>query len=151
MIVDFPPDYIAKTLSGFCICYFKNTKHDTEAPPHYHITIPINDDTGLLLCIITSQIENRVRYYRKTNKAAIQSLVSVNKGDLSFLKKESVIECNHPILIRKNEFSRIVDPDHKFKVISRNIPSNIKKEIIKAIKSSPIVKPFTKKLIKSSL
>lgn len=148
MIVEFPPDFIAKTLSGFCVCYFKNTTHDPEAPLHYHITAPINDDTSLLLCIITSQVESRVKYYQKTNKGAISSLVRVDRNNLSFLKKESIIECNQPILVRKIDFGKIIDPDHKFKIITRRIPSDIKKKIVKAIKNSPIVKPFIKKLVK---
>jgi hypothetical protein len=67
---------------------------------------------------------------------------------MPFLKKESVIDCNQPILIHKNKFSKIVDPEHKFEVVTRNIPKRIKEKIVKAIKASPIVKPFIKKLIK---
>lgn len=146
--MELPPSYIAKTLSGFCVCYFKNSEHEPEAPPHYHITIPINDDTSLLLCFITSQVENRINYYKKTYKEAISSLVRVDKKDLSFLKKESVIECNQPMLIRKIDFGKIIDPEHKFEVITRKIPLDIKKKIVKAIKDSPIVKPFIKKLVR---
>ncbi|MFV1951913.1 MAG: hypothetical protein ACC630_08185 [Nitrospinota bacterium] len=147
-MVEFPLDFIARTLSGFCVCYFKNATHDADAPPHFHITIPINDDASLLLCIITSQAESRIKYYKKTSEAAISSLLEVNNNDLSFLKKGSIVECNQPVLIHKQKFGKIVDPDHKFKVVSRDIPADIKEKIVKAIKDSPIVKPFIKKLIK---
>ena len=146
--MDIPPDFVAKTLAGFCVCYFKNTTHDPEAPPHYHITVPVSDDSSLLLCIITSQIENKAWYYHKTKEAAESSLVLVDKGDLHFLKKASVIDCNQPILIHKNKFYKIIDPDHKFEVVSRNISTEVKKKIVKAIKDSPIVKPFIKKMIR---
>lgn len=146
--MEFPPDFVAKTLAGFCVCYFKNTTHDPEAPPHYHITVPISDDSSLLLCIITSQIENKVWYYHKTKEAAESSLVLVDKGDLPFLKKASVIDCNQPQLIYKNMFGKLIDPDHKFDVVSRSVPHEIKEKIVKAIKASPIVKPFIKKLIR---
>ena len=146
--MDFPPDYIGKTLSGFCVCHFKNTTHDPEAPPHYHITVPINDDSSLLLCIVTSQVENKAWYYHKTNETAASCLVRVSKHELPFIKKESVIDCNQPMLIHKNKFGKIIDPDHKFEVVIRNIPKEIKEKIVKAIKDSPIVKPFIKKLIK---
>jgi hypothetical protein len=146
--LDFPPEYIAGTLTGFCVCYFRNTTHDPEAPPHYHITIPVSDDTSLLLCVITSQVENKARYYQKTNKEALSSVVSVNRSSLVFLKKESVIDCNHPVLVRKNKFNMLVDPDHKFKVVARDVPDEVKEKIIKAIKASPIVKPFIKKMVK---
>ena len=101
-----------------------------------------------MLCFITSQIENKAWYYHKINEAAESCLVRVGKNDLSFLKKASVIDCNQPILIHKNKFSKIIDPDHKFEVVTRNIPKEIKEKIVKAIKDSPIVKPFIKKLIK---
>lgn len=128
--MDFPPDFVAKTLAGFCVCYFKNTTHDPEAPPHYHITVPISNESSLLLCIITSQIENKVWYYQKTKESAESSLVLVDKDDLPFLKKASVIDCNQPMLIHKNKFSKIIDPDNKFEVVSRNIPGEIKEKIV---------------------
>lgn len=146
--MDFPPNYIADTLSGFSVCYFKNTAHDPEAPLHYHITIPISDESSLLLCLVTSQIENKAWYYHKTNEEAEACLVLVNKNDFAFLKKDSVIDCNQPIFEHKNKFDRLVDPDHKFKVITRDIPDDVKEKIIKAIKDSPIVKGFIKKMIK---
>lgn len=146
--MDFPPEYIAETLTGFCICFFRNTTHDPDAPPHYHITVPVSDDTSLLLCVITSQVENKACFYQKTNKDALLSLVSVNKRSLSFLKKESLIDCNHPMLVHKSKFGKIVDPDHKFKIVTRDIPDEIKDRIVDAIKDSPIVKPFIKKMIK---
>ncbi len=146
--MDFPPEYIAETLKGFCVCYFRNSTHDPEAPPHYHITIPISDDASLLLCVITTQIENKAWYYKKTNEDALSSLVSVNKRNFSFLKKESLIDCNHPLLVHKNKFGKLVDPDHKFKIVTRDISDEIKDRIINAIKDSPIVKPFIKKLLK---
>jgi hypothetical protein len=146
--VDLPPNYIAKTLTGFCVCHFKNTKHAPDALPHYHMTVPISDDSSLLLCVITSQVENKLWYYRKTSEKALSCLVRVDKSNLSFLKRESIIECNQPLLIRKNEFDKIVDSNYKLKVVLRDIPSDIKEKIVKAIKDSPIVKPFIKKLIK---
>jgi hypothetical protein len=147
--VDFPSEYVVKTLSGFSVCYFKNEEHDPDAPPHYHITVPISDDSSLLLTVITSQIENRQKYYeRKNNKQALSALVTVTRKKLPFLKRKSVIECNQPQLVRKIDFNRIVDPDHRFKVIARDIPEELKVKIVNAIKASPVVKPFVKKMVK---
>lgn len=146
--MDFPPAFIADTLKGFCVCYFKNTDHDPESPPHYHITVPISDASYLLLCVITSQMENRIKYYQRTNKRAVPCLVKVDKNDLHFLNKESIIECNQPMLVRKKNFGRIVDSKQKCKVIMRDIPSYLKEKIVKAINDSPIVRPFFKKLLK---
>ncbi len=93
-------------------------------------------------------MESRIKYYQRTNKRAVPCLVSVDKNDLHFLKKESIIECNQPNLVRKKDFGRIVDPDQKCKVIMRDISSDLKEKILKAINDSPIVKPFIKKLLK---
>ncbi|MEN8265029.1 MAG: hypothetical protein ABFR82_16405 [Nitrospirota bacterium] len=146
--MEIPPGYVAKTLSGFSVCYFKNEEHQPDAPSHYHITVPTNDDSSLLLTVITSQIEARQKFYERTRKKALSSLVTVNKKELKFLKKKSVIECNQPQLVRKIDFNKIVDPDHEFKVIARDIPDELKEAIVQAIKDSPIVKPYIKKLLK---
>ncbi len=42
-------------------------------------------------------------------------------------------------LIHKNKFSKLVDPDHNFKVVARDIPEEVKEKIVTAIKDSPIV------------
>ena len=64
------------------------------------------------------------------------------------LKKESIVECNQPLPIRKIDFGKIVDPDYPFKLITRKIPADVKKRIVTAINDSPIVKPYIKKLVK---
>lgn len=126
----------------FVISRTKNTNPDS--PPHYHITVPINDDSSLLLTVITSQTEARQNFCRRTRKEALSSLVTVSKKDLKFLKKTSIVECNQPQLVRKIDFNKIVDPDNDF---ARDIPEELKVGIIKAIKDSPIVKPFIKKMV----
>ena len=98
--------------------------------------------------MVTSQVKNKAWYYRTAHKGAETSLVSVNKDNFNFLSKDSIIDCNRPILEHKNKFDKIVDPDHKFEVVTRKVPDEIKEKIIKAIKDSPIVKPFIKKMIK---
>lgn len=148
--MEIPPEVVAESLSGFSVCYFKNAEHDPDAPPHYYVTVPINDDSSLLLCFVTSQIENKSWYYNKTNKDALASLVGVNKSMLPFLKKDSFIDCNQPVLVRKKDFGKIVDFDHKFKVVTRKIPAGLKKRIVKAINDSPVVKPYIKKLVTDS-
>jgi hypothetical protein len=81
-------------------------------------------------------------------KTPLLLYVAVDKSTLSFLKKESIIDCNQPVHVHKSKFSKIVDPDHNFKVISRDIPDDLKKRIVDAVKASPIVKPFIKKMLK---
>jgi hypothetical protein len=72
----------------------------------------------------------------------------VDKTVLSFLKHESIIECNQPVFVSKQEFDKIIDPKTKLEIKLRDISEDLKKEIVKAIKNSPVVKPFIKKLIR---
>ncbi len=78
----------------------------------------------------------------------MSSLVRLTRRNLPLLRKESLIDCNHPLLVHKNKFGKIVDPDHKFKIVARDIPDELKEKIVKAIKASPVVKPFVKKMVK---
>lgn len=145
--MDLPQSLIAQSLQGFCICYFKNVQHEPNAPPHFHVTVPVNDDSSLLLCIITSQTEKKAWYYRKTREDAIESLVAINKESFPFLVKESLVDCNQPILVRKSKINDLIDPKCKFEVKVRDIPQEIKERIVTAIQKSPLVKPVIKKML----
>jgi hypothetical protein len=148
--VDLPLNLIIECLTGFCVCYFKDKRHSPESPPHYYVTVPITNDTSLLLCIITSQVENQMWYYRNVNVSAISSLVRVDQSSLPFLTKESFIDCNRAELIRKNEFIKIVDSKPCLEIKTRDVPDELKREIISAINKSPLVKSFIKRLIISN-
>lgn len=45
---------VIKLVSSWWVLYFKNKSYEQEAPSHYYISVPIKDDSCLLLCIITS-------------------------------------------------------------------------------------------------
>lgn len=146
--MEIPLNLIAQSLDGFCVCYFKHIDFDQAAPPHFYVTVPINDDASLLLCIITSQIENKIWYYhRKDTDEAISCLIQVNSNDFSFLNRDSVIDCNQPTLIYKNDLGKIVDQKHGFQIIKRGMPVEIQEKILKAIIDSPLVKPVIKKIL----
>jgi len=148
--VDLPLNLIIESLTGFCVCYFKDKRHAPESPPHYYVTVPITDDTSLLLCIITSQVEKKMWYYRNVNVSAISSLVLVDQSSLPFLTKESFIDCNKAELIEKNELIKIVDSKPSLEIKTRDVPDELKRKIISAINKSPLVSPFIKKLIVSN-
>jgi len=146
----FPPEVTVNFLSDFCICYFKDTHFKQKSPPHYYINIPISDNAFLLLCIFTSQVENKRKYYSLFNEATLNSLVYLHEGDLPFLRKETVVDCNNPYLIRKIQVKEFVDEKQglKIEMSSEKIPPILKNQVIDAIKRSPVVKPFIKKLIR---
>ena len=152
----FPPDINIKYLSEFCVCYYKDAVHSQDAPLHYHISVPLKDNNYLLFVLLTSQFGNKINYYESVNKKALNSIISLDiyRKHFSFLYKDiTVIDCNQPIFDHKNEFikNKIIDWDSNFKIEQRNIPFDLKKSIISALKASPIVKPFIKNLIIDNL
>lgn len=146
--MDLPPELIGESLGGYCICYFKHKDHAQEVPPHYWITIPSKNNSWVLLCIITSQIEKRERHYQKVNSNALPSLVKVTPTDLPFLVKESVIDCNKVLLVEKRSFYKVIDPKYKFRIITWDVPKDLQKRITVAVKSSPLVLPYIKNSLK---
>lgn len=143
-----PDEFIINFIKDFCICHFKDTNHVPKAPPHYYVNVPVNDDSSLLLCIITSQIEKRKNYYSR-NEKALKALVYVSDKTLPFLSKESVIDCNGAELYNRIELQRRIDPKHKIQVTERNIPDSLKTQITKAVQDSPLIKRYIKKLLKN--
>ena len=125
--------------------YFKNREYPTDAPPHYHICIPINHDEFVMLVFFTSQDEKRKMFYN-TNPKALQALVEVNKDDFDFLTKENtLIDCNRPIYKTKEELASLVNGE--FKVFDEIITEEFLTQIKNAIKKSPLVKKGYKKKI----
>jgi len=145
--VDIPLPLFCEYLTPFCVCHFKDKKHGPESPPHYYVIVPVSDTSSLLLCIITSQIEKRVNHYSRVNQKAIDSLVRVNQDTLTFLTKESLIDCNGSELIPKADLIKRIDSSIKPNIVTRQIPKDLKKKIVLAIKKSPVVKPHIKQLI----
>ena len=152
MKMKLPPNIIITSLSGFCVCYYKDAAHDPRAPLHYHISIPLKENDYFLFVLITSQLDSKIDYYSRANKKALNSIISINPHkDFSFIyKDDTVIDCNQPIFNRKQEFfenNRIINWENDFEIKSRDIPQDLKKRIVSALKDSPIVKPYIKNLI----
>ncbi len=148
--MELPNELIIKFISDFCVCRFKDTNHAPEAKPHYYVNVPVCDNSSLLLCIITSQIEKKYGYYSRVSQKALKSLINVDNKSLPILSKDSVIDCNNAELFNKTELLKRVDPKFAFKVDERNIPHFLKLKIIEAIKNSPQIKPYIKKMLKTS-
>ena len=148
--MDLPPAIILNTINDFCILFFKDTKHDPEAPPHFWVIFPVNPVTRFSMTIITSQIEKREKYYQENTKA-LKCLVKITNDIFDFLnrERESVIDCNKTELLSKEELIKRIDPmgPCEIKTIEK-FPSFLKREIFSAIDQSPLIPPATKKIIK---
>jgi len=129
---------------------FKNKQYDLSAPSHYHISLPVSDNTFVMLCIITSKIENRVLYYKNINEKAIDSLVAVSPQNIDILRKDSLIDCNRPIYGNKKEVWKKYIIENSFKNIANvYISDNLKSSIIGAVLESPLVKYSIKNMLKT--
>jgi len=148
--MDLPPSLILGSISDFCVLFFKDKNHDKDAPPHFHIVFPVSDDAGLIVTIITSQIDKRRKYY-SDKEAALHSLVGINNDVFEFLKQKSIIDCNHAELLTKSELINRIDRSHEWHIKSRKIPLFLKREVCAAIKGSPLISPYVKKLVKEVL
>jgi hypothetical protein len=149
--VDLPPALILDGISNFCILFFKDTKHDPEAPPHFWVIFPVNPITRFSMTIITSQIENRKKYYQENSKA-LKCLVKITNDIFDFLdrERESVIDCNKTELLSKEELIKRIDPAGPCEIkTTGKFPPFLKREIFSAIDQSPLISPSIRKIIKS--
>jgi hypothetical protein len=142
-----PHDLVLQSIDNWCITYFKDTTHHKDAPPHFYITIPINESICFIVCIITSQIDKRVSYYSNINKAALDSLILVDNKELSFLSKKCIVDCNKAELVTKEELKKRIVYVTGIEVKRRDLSDDFKGHIKKAITGSPLIAQRVKKLL----
>jgi len=97
------------------------------------------------LVMFTSKVNNKKEHYSLVNEDALSSLVFANKDNFSFLSKDSVIDCNQPIYKSREELGAIIK---NLEYKEANLTTELIEEIIKAIKTSPIVRRNIKKALK---
>ena len=149
--MDLPPHVVVNSINDPCVIHFKDIKHDETAPAHFYIVLPAPGNKGMVICIITSQLDKKINYYERVNKKAITSLVHTEQRDLAFLNpnKRSLIDCNNAELLSKGQLNHRVDASHGIKVAQREIPSSLVAKVKDAVLNSPIVKPNVKKALKA--
>ena len=126
------------------VFYFENIEHNEyNRKPHYHIAIKTNNNRYILVVMFTSQIEKR-EAHRSTNQDAYNSLVYADNKDFDFLSKKSVIDCNDPLYKTKEELNSIIQNLQTKPTI---ISDEFQNKIIKAIKTSPLVRPYIKRAL----
>lgn len=129
----------------------KDIKHDETAPAHYYIVLPVPGDKGMVICIITSQLDKKISYYERVNKKAIIGLVHADQRDLAFLspQKRSIIDCNGAELLSKGQLNHRVDASHGIKVVQREVPGDLVAKVKNAVLNSPVVKPNVKNALRA--
>ena len=132
-------------LNSCSIIRFKDKRLHNSVSRHYYVAIPVDKDTSLLLCIITSKVENRMDYAKRMK--SIDGLVKVSKKDIPCLDMESVIDCNQTTLVSKDsgklfwleistfESKGLLSPEVKNKVFTAIRKSTVIPEAIKQMLS----------------
>jgi hypothetical protein len=143
--MDLPLDFCLDSISEkeFGVIYFKDKELSEDAPPHNHVIVPINKDWCFMLCMITSQVEKKKKYYAH-NPKALSSLIEVGPSNFPFLDRNSLINCNEIKLINKNKLAEIIDGSVNFEIRARDgdFAEDLKTKIIDGIKNSPLTKPY---------
>ena len=121
------------------VLYFKDIENNIlYAKPHYYIILPTKTNEFIFLTMITSQID-KVKS-RVENK---ETLIELNKNDLSFLTKDiSIIDCNRIIMKSKEDLLHL-----KTEVIDTNISKELYEKLVIAINKSKVISTRYKKHI----
>lgn len=139
MPIDFPAEYVLKTIEDWSVVYFKSKDHDPGAPPHYFFSIPIKEGVRLILCCVTSQVKKHTERHQKHNPNALKSLVHINPEIMPCFTKECIVDCHSADIGTVQDWSNKVSGG--IKVVERNVPAEVKKQIFHAILASERVKP----------
>jgi len=124
---------------------FKNSEYSDKSHEHYHISIPISDENSLLLVLTTSQVSKKKQHYR-LREQLLRGLIEFDIGDLNFITKKCLIDCNNPLFKTKEELKTIIE-NEEIKFIDEYIAPKLIQDIKDKIKNSPLVKPNIKKVI----
>ncbi len=129
---------IEDTFKSNKVYLFKNKNYDSHSPSHYHIALSTKNSKNIVLSMITSQVDKKIKYYNLVNKDLLKSVISISNHDIDILDKNSCIDCNKPMYLTNEELYALVDDEITF--IDIKIDSNLKYKIIKAIKDSDMVR-----------
>lgn len=140
-----PTDVIINNIKDWKVLYFKDRDFPQTAPPHYHLIIPTQENTYLVVCLITSKIQEKRNYFSYCGEDI--NIVEVSKKDISCLNKISCAVCpNAELMPRETLIDKIEDLNIE-KTKNAVISEEIKKKIILHIKKSSIVDEYTKSVL----
>jgi hypothetical protein len=136
---------------NFNLIRFKDKTHDKSAPPHFWVSISVNNDQRILLSIVTTQMSKlEQRYMADDEEKALESLVPLSGSDMKAITKPCVINCNETVLLSLQQLLERIDPTYcnpksktpfEFTHYDEDFNSELKAKIIHAIYSSPYVIP----------
>lgn len=93
--------------------------------------------------MFTSQTDKKIKHYNMIpNSTLRECLVFVEKGIFPFIITESLIDCNEPIYVTKEELKYLIEGN--IQSIPADIPDDLIEKLKSAVRNSPMVKPFIK-------
>lgn len=105
--------------------------------PHFYIILPSAKEI-IILAMISSQVLKIQRHSQRK-----ESLIFLDKKDVSILTKQSVIDCTKAFRIELDELLS----KQKLKVVKADVSKDLIIQIAKVINKNPLAKPALKKSI----
>jgi hypothetical protein len=124
------------------ILYFADNSKPSGKDTHYHIIIPAKQDKLLIICMITSQIENCRLFWEASGED--KNFVDVNPKNLSCLDKDSIVLCPETELVTKKCLIERISSLNAKKTDGCIIAECLKKEILTCIQRSNVVEEIIK-------
>ena len=113
---------------------------------HFHLCLKVNNDSYVLLFLVTSQVDKRLRYYKIRNDERFSDTVVVFDNTLmTCLSKQSCVDCNQPKYLTRDELFAEISGEVKF--IDTEIDFSLIKRIKAGIAKSPEVSEYIKREI----
>ncbi|MCK5537684.1 MAG: hypothetical protein KAI79_12720, partial [Bacteroidales bacterium] len=82
---------------------------------HFHICLKVNNDSYILLFLVTSQVDKRLQYYKIRNDERFSDTVVVFDNTLiTCLSKQSCVDCNQPKYLTRDELFAEISGEVKF-------------------------------------
>jgi len=134
-----------RSIRGFRIVRFQDNGL-TNPRPHDYVLAVIPNESNFLVIIITSKIDERCGYYRRTHKPeAANCLIRINKDNFSFLRLPSAINCNETKHMNLADIIHMIDETAGFRIRDDPVPTYLRREIVSGILQSPMISPFIRK------
>ena len=153
-------DRLADPNAGFNICKFKDKTLPPRVVPHYHVIISLGNNQAIVICIITSELENRKNYYERIaaktgNATLLDSLIALDKTKLKCFTLNSIVDCHQAECLTLDELHSRIDYTHPIRFqlepdgANRFFDEEQKESIVKGILNSSIVRDIVKQEIRT--
>ena len=145
--MEIPGDHFELTLRQGSVFFMQ---HRGLISPLPHFMIVINPDPrcsdSIVLGVVTSKVE-KCKARAKMLKAKAETLVEIGPEDYSELSKHSIVDCNDPKLIRKQELK---EKKERREIMDKApVSDEIAMKLLQGVLQSHLVKEEIKNLLRN--